>query len=142
VDDCAYAFAFDDEEVLVIEQGRDRVWRFVDALGRLSVQPGELRVRVGQAGDRWLVAVYRPVSWVRNARAADEVTLSRGGQSDKFSVIEADTQTAVPVLRAYIDQIKVTPTMPIVRSPSMFANGPTRPIRTIFTMLKNEPPLT
>jgi deazaflavin-dependent oxidoreductase (nitroreductase family) len=59
-------------------------------------------------GDRWLVAAYGPVSWVRNARAAGEVTLSRGGQSEKFSAVEPDAQTAVPVLRSYIDQIKVT----------------------------------
>ena len=29
-------------------------------------------------GQRWLVAAYGPVSWVANARAAGEVTLSRG----------------------------------------------------------------
>ena len=32
-------------------------------------------------GQRWLVAPYGPVSWVANARAAGEVTLSRGGRS-------------------------------------------------------------
>jgi deazaflavin-dependent oxidoreductase (nitroreductase family) len=60
------------------------------------------------AGDRWLVAGYGPVSWVRNARAAGEVTLSRGGHSEKFKVEESAPETAIPVLRAYIDEIKVT----------------------------------
>jgi hypothetical protein len=45
---------------------------------------------------------------VRNARAAGEVTLSRGGHSEKFRVDEAAVQTAIPVLRAYIREIKVT----------------------------------
>jgi deazaflavin-dependent oxidoreductase (nitroreductase family) len=60
------------------------------------------------AGDRWLVAGYGPVNWVRNARAAGEVTLSRGGRSEKFNVEEAAAETAIPVLRAYIGEIKVT----------------------------------
>ena len=60
------------------------------------------------AGDRWLVAGYGPASWVRNARAAGEVTLGRGGRSEKFRVVEATPEAAIPVLRAYIDEIKVT----------------------------------
>jgi len=60
------------------------------------------------AGDRWLVAGYGPASWVRNARAAGEVTLSRGGRSERFRVDEATAPTAIPVLRAYIREIKVT----------------------------------
>src|SRR5262245_34412384 len=60
------------------------------------------------SGARWLVAGYGPAGWVRNARAAGEVTFSRGGHSEKFKVEEAATEAAVPVLRAYIDEIKVT----------------------------------
>jgi deazaflavin-dependent oxidoreductase (nitroreductase family) len=73
--------------------------------GRLYSTPVDA---VEVAGDRWLVAAYGPVSWVRNARAAGEVTLSRGGHSEKFKVVEPDAQTAIPVLRTYIDEIKVT----------------------------------
>jgi hypothetical protein len=60
------------------------------------------------AGDRWLVAGYGPAGWVRNARAAGEVILSRGGHSEKFRVEEAAAESAIPVLRAYIGEIKVT----------------------------------
>jgi hypothetical protein len=60
------------------------------------------------AGERWLVAGYGPVGWVRNAQAAGVVTLSRGGRSEKFRVDEADAQTAVPILRTYIARIRVT----------------------------------
>jgi len=48
------------------------------------------------------------VSWVRNARVVGKVTLSRGGRSEKFTLVEVAAQTAIPVLRAYVDKIKVT----------------------------------
>ena len=51
---------------------------------------------------------YGPVSWVANARAAGEVTLSRGGRSHQFEVEEAASTAAVPVLRNYITEIRVT----------------------------------
>ena len=59
-------------------------------------------------GQRWLVAPYGPVNWVANARAAGEVTLSRGGRSQQFEVEEAPSTAAVPVLRNYITEIRVT----------------------------------
>jgi deazaflavin-dependent oxidoreductase (nitroreductase family) len=59
-------------------------------------------------GERWLVAPYGPVSWVANARAAGEVTLSRGGHSQQFEVEEAASTVAVPVLRNYMTEIRVT----------------------------------
>jgi deazaflavin-dependent oxidoreductase (nitroreductase family) len=73
--------------------------------GRLYSTPVDV---LEVSGDRWLVAGYGPAGWVRNARAAGEVTLSRGGRSEKLRVEEAATETAIPVLRAYIDEIKVT----------------------------------
>jgi hypothetical protein len=38
-------------------------------------------------GRRWLVAAYGPGNWVRNARAAGEVTLSRGRRSQTYRVV-------------------------------------------------------
>jgi hypothetical protein len=73
--------------------------------GRLYSTPLDV---IEVAGDRWLVAGYGPVGWVRNARAAGEITLSRGGHTDKFKVDEADVEAAVPVLRKYIAEIRVT----------------------------------
>ena len=49
-----------------------------------------------------------PGSWVANARAAGEVTLSRGGHRQRFDVEEAASMVAVPVLRNYITEIRVT----------------------------------
>ena len=59
-------------------------------------------------GQRWLVAAYGPTNWVANTRAAGEVTLSRGGRSQQFEVEEAASAAAVPVLREYITEIRVT----------------------------------
>jgi deazaflavin-dependent oxidoreductase (nitroreductase family) len=73
--------------------------------GRLYSTPVDV---IDAAGSRWLVSAYGPSSWVRNTRAAGEVTLSRGRRSETFMVVEPDAQTAIPALRAYIDQIKVT----------------------------------
>jgi deazaflavin-dependent oxidoreductase (nitroreductase family) len=73
--------------------------------GRLYSTPVDV-IEVG--GDRWLVAGYGPAGWVRNARAAGAVTLSRGGRSEKFRVDEVTAQTAIPVLRTYIGEIRVT----------------------------------
>ena len=73
--------------------------------GRLYSTPVDVLELDGQ---RWLVAAYGPTSWVANARAAGEVTLSRGGRSQQFEVEEAASTAAVPVLRNYITEIRVT----------------------------------
>jgi deazaflavin-dependent oxidoreductase (nitroreductase family) len=73
--------------------------------GRLYSTPVDV-LEVG--GARWLVAGYGPSNWVLNARAAGEVTLSRGRYSETFKIEEAGAEAAVPVLRAYITEIGVT----------------------------------
>jgi deazaflavin-dependent oxidoreductase (nitroreductase family) len=77
--------------------------------GRRTGQPRSTPVDVIELnGHRWLVAGYGPANWVLNARASGEVTLSRGGQTERYKIAEAATQDAVPVLRKYIDEIRVT----------------------------------
>jgi deazaflavin-dependent oxidoreductase (nitroreductase family) len=73
--------------------------------GRLYSTPVDI---INVEGQRWLVAGYGPASWVRNVRAAGEVTLSRGRRSYRFKVEEAEAADAVPVLRKYIGEIRVT----------------------------------
>jgi deazaflavin-dependent oxidoreductase (nitroreductase family) len=63
-------------------------------------------IEVGRG--RWLVAGYGPVSWVGNVRAAGEVALARGGRSESFRAFEAEPADAIPVLREYLRQIRVT----------------------------------
>jgi deazaflavin-dependent oxidoreductase (nitroreductase family) len=73
--------------------------------GRLYSTPVDV---IELAGQRFLVAGYGPTSWVANARTAGEVTLSRGSHSDRFQVEEVAPTAAVPVLRRYMSEIRVT----------------------------------
>jgi deazaflavin-dependent oxidoreductase (nitroreductase family) len=73
--------------------------------GRLYSTPVDI---INVEGQHWLVAGYGPASWVRNVRAAGEATLSRGRRSYRFKVEEAEAADAVPVLRKYIGEIRVT----------------------------------
>jgi deazaflavin-dependent oxidoreductase (nitroreductase family) len=75
------------------------------ATGRPRTTPVTL---VEQEGDRWLVAPYGEVGWVRNARAAGVVTLSRGRRSETLGIVELDRQAAAPVLKAYVARVPVT----------------------------------
>ena len=61
-------------------------------------------------GDLWLVAPYGQVNWVKNARAAGVVTLTRGRHTERFEVHETGGPEAVPVLRQYM--LKVTVARP------------------------------
>jgi len=73
--------------------------------GRLHSTPVDV---IELNGHRWLVAGYGLASWVLNARAGGEVKLSRGGRTERYTIIEAGAEDAVPVLRKYIDEIRVT----------------------------------
>src|SRR5262249_11143719 len=59
-------------------------------------------------GQRWLVAPYGPVSWVKNARAAGEVTLSHGRHRHTFTITEAGPGDSAAVLREYVRLVPVT----------------------------------
>lgn len=75
--------------------------------GRKSGEPRSTPVDVMEIdGRRYLVAPYGPVAWVKNARAAGEVQLTRG-KTETFSVREVGSEEAVPVLRKYLQLIKV-----------------------------------
>lgn len=63
---------------------------------------------VEEGGERWLVAPYGEVAWVKNARAAGRVTLSRGRRSETASIAELGPAESAPVLKAYIKNVAVT----------------------------------
>jgi deazaflavin-dependent oxidoreductase (nitroreductase family) len=73
--------------------------------GQLRTTPVDV---LETAGQRWLVGGYGPTNWVHNARAAGQVTLSRGGRSAQYGIAEASPGEAVPVLRKYLTDIRVT----------------------------------
>jgi hypothetical protein len=62
---------------------------------------------VEEAGERWLVAPYGEVSWVRNARAAKQVTLLRRRRFDTVRIVELAAEDAAPVLKKYLAQVPV-----------------------------------
>jgi deazaflavin-dependent oxidoreductase (nitroreductase family) len=68
-----------------------------------SVPVGVIEV----GGQRYLVGPYGETDWTRNARAAGEVTLSRGGRTERFRAVEVGTEEAAPVLREYLRQVRV-----------------------------------
>jgi deazaflavin-dependent oxidoreductase (nitroreductase family) len=73
--------------------------------GKLYSTPVTL---VENEGGRWLVAPYGEVGWVRNARAAGEVTLRRGGRSETVKIEQAPPAEAAPILREYWQRVPVT----------------------------------
>jgi deazaflavin-dependent oxidoreductase (nitroreductase family) len=77
--------------------------------GRTSGRRYSTPVTLAVDGDnRWLVAPYGERNWVKNARAAGWVELSRKGKSERFQVKEVEAAEAGPVLRRYLRSGRVT----------------------------------
>ncbi|GIW07458.1 MAG: hypothetical protein KatS3mg060_2263 [Dehalococcoidia bacterium] len=77
--------------------------------GRKSGRPHTTPVTlVEEGGRRWLVAPYGPVNWVRNVRAAGQVTLARGRRSETVKIEELAPSDAAPVLRLYATRVPIT----------------------------------
>jgi deazaflavin-dependent oxidoreductase (nitroreductase family) len=72
--------------------------------GRKTGQPRTVPVTIveNETG-RWLVAPYGAVSWVHNARAAGEVSLTRRSTTRRYAVREVTAEEAGPVLRRYLE---------------------------------------
>lgn len=74
--------------------------------GRKTGQPHTVVVvLVEQDGQRWLVAAYGEVQWVRNIRVAGTAALTRGRRSEAISVIELPAKEAAPVLKQYLSKV-------------------------------------
>jgi deazaflavin-dependent oxidoreductase (nitroreductase family) len=77
--------------------------------GRRSGRPLSTPVTLVEEGDaRWLVAPYGDVAWVRNARAAGQVTLSRGRRAETVPIRELSAADAAPVLQRYVTRVPIT----------------------------------
>lgn len=63
---------------------------------------------VEERGGRWLVAPYGEVAWVKNARAAGRITLSRGKWQETMTTIEVGLDEAAPVLKSYVRDVPIT----------------------------------
>jgi deazaflavin-dependent oxidoreductase (nitroreductase family) len=59
-------------------------------------------------GRRYLVSPYGEREWVKNARAAGAVELSRGRHSERLAVAEAAAEESAPVLKEYVRKVAIT----------------------------------
>jgi deazaflavin-dependent oxidoreductase (nitroreductase family) len=58
-------------------------------------------------GRRWLVAPYGEREWVKNARAAGEVELTRARKTTRHAIEEVGPEDAAPVLREYLRTTRI-----------------------------------
>ena len=83
-------------------------------------------------GERFAVAPYGERNWVKNARAAGYVQLRRGRKTERLAVAELAPEQAVPVLREYYRQSRVTHSFFGVRTGSpdsaWLAEAPRHPV--------------
>ena len=71
--------------------------------GRKSGRPYSTPVQlVSDERGRWLVAPYGEREWVKNARAAGEVELTRARRTTRCAIEEVGPEDAAPVLRKYL----------------------------------------
>lgn len=85
-----------------------RDYRILTVRGRRSGRRYSTPVRVLEhQGRRWLVAPYGERAWVKNARAAGEVALTRRFRSETFGILETEPAEATGVLRAYVAVEKI-----------------------------------
>lgn len=91
-------------------RGRGAGYRYILTVqGRRSGVARSTPVDVMEVdGQRWLVAPYGDVNWVKNARAAGQIELSRGGTSSRWKAVEVRGPEAVPAIRHYIASVPVT----------------------------------
>jgi len=77
--------------------------------GRRTGRPYSTPVTlVEEGGQRWLVAPYGEVAWVRNARASREVILSRGRRLERVALFDVEPVEAATVLKRYVTQVPIT----------------------------------
>jgi len=87
-----------------------RKYHILTVKGRRSGALHSTPVSVVQINEqRWLVAPYGSRNWVKNARVAGQVTLSRGSHSEDFKVEEEHyPMRCAPVLKRYFEQEPIT----------------------------------
>jgi deazaflavin-dependent oxidoreductase (nitroreductase family) len=83
--------------------------RLLTVTGRRSGRPYVTPVNlVVQAGTQYLVSPYGERAWVKNARAAGQVSLRRGKESASWRIEELPAADAAPVLADYWRQNLIT----------------------------------
>lgn len=79
----------------------------LDVRGRKSGRVYSVPVDLMEWHDRkYLVAPRGNTQWVRNVRAAGEITLRRGSSSRRFSFTELDDSAKAPYLKEYLKRYR------------------------------------
>jgi deazaflavin-dependent oxidoreductase (nitroreductase family) len=100
--------------------------------GRRTGIPRSTPVKLVIEGDqRWLVALFGDVNWVLNARAAGQVSLSRGRRTEDLRVAELGPDEAAPVLKMYLARF------PFYRS--FFDTSPDAPVAAFAAEASRHP---
>lgn len=105
--------------------------------GRRTGRPHSTPVRlVEENGQRWLVAPYGPVNWVRNARAAGQVTLSRGRKLETVAIEELGPAESAPVLKRYLEEVPIVrPFFDVTPDSSLEAFAAEAPRHPVFRIV-------
>jgi deazaflavin-dependent oxidoreductase (nitroreductase family) len=91
--------------------------------GRKSGNPHMVPVQlIDLNGQRWLVAPYGVVDWVRNIRASHQAVLTRSRRSESITVIEVSQEEAAPVLKRYLEIVPLVRPYFIVTTKSSLAD--------------------
>lgn len=77
--------------------------------GKIYTTPVAL---VQQGDERWLVAAFGEVNWVRNLRAAGVAHLIRGHSTEPIRVVELDLTEAAPILQRFLHAYHLVPFIP------------------------------
>ncbi len=86
-----------------------RYRHLLTVVGRRSGLPRTTPVDVmTHDGSLWLVAPYGEVNWVRNLTASGVCDLRRGRRTASYRAVAVEPSVAVPVIRDYIEQVRVT----------------------------------
>jgi deazaflavin-dependent oxidoreductase (nitroreductase family) len=111
--------------------GPPEIW-LLTTRGRKTGEPRTTPVSlVDMDGTRYVVSPYGMSGWVRNARAAGEVTLQRGKRSETLPIAELDPEQAAPVLKRYVEHER------IVRP--WFDAGPDAPVEAFVAEAPSHP---
>jgi deazaflavin-dependent oxidoreductase (nitroreductase family) len=91
-----------------VKRGLTKKQALLTTLGRKS---GELRstpvTPMQKDGRTWVVSPYGNVGWVYNVRHSGRLTLRRGSISQNHQVTELIPDEAAPVLKRYLEEVKI-----------------------------------
>jgi deazaflavin-dependent oxidoreductase (nitroreductase family) len=111
--------------------GPPEIW-LLTTRGRKTGEPRTTPVSlVDMDGTRYVVSPYGTSAWVRNARAAGEVTLQRGKRSETLPIGELAPEQAAPILKRYVEHER------IVRP--WFDAGPDAPVEAFVAEAPRHP---